>query len=61
MKHLTIEYSWSIGKLPEDQQKTIEVTTDIINLLDKYDLMFTKVNGQPKVYVDSAGGRFRQR
>ena len=61
MKHLTINYSWRTGKLSEDEQKIIEVTSDIIELLKDYDLMFTTINGEPRVFIDSAGGRFKQR
>jgi hypothetical protein len=61
MKHLTIEYHWGNGPLPEDQQIDVEVTDDIINLVSKYDVMIREVNGKPRIYIDSKGCKFTQR
>ena len=62
MKHVKITYDWATGHIKEEDQQTIEVTTDITDLIDQGKaVMITKSDGHIVVYTDDVYWRFKQR
>ena len=61
MRLIGISYDYGKGPIPENEQQTIEITDDLIELAKKKDIMIRELNGKLVVFIDTKGCRFTQR